>query len=307
MNVALVRRAGRAVGRMLPARAPRASRSVPDVAPAAVERVPARTLRVEGLRVTFGGVVAVADASFEVRPGEVHGLIGPNGAGKTTVIDAVTGFVGTAGGTVRIGDTDVTGRGPGRIAAAGLGRSFQSVELFDDLTIRENLAVACDRWRPWRYLTDFLRPGRITLTGPALVAAREFALESEMDRKPTELSMGRRRLAAIARAAAASPSVLLLDEPAAGLSDAEARHLAALLRRLAAEWGMGILLVEHNIDMVLAACDRVTVLTAGSVLVSGPPQEVREDPRVLEAYLGARPDGEPDRAADAAIVREVVS
>jgi len=278
MNVALVRR-------FLPARTPAAG--VLDAAPADIERVPERILQVEGLRVTFGGVVAVADAGFEVRPGEVHGLIGPNGAGKTTVIDAVTGFVATAAGRVRLGDRDVTGWSPRRLAGAGLGRSFQSVELFDDLTLRENLAVACDRWSVWRYLTDFVAPGRIRLTGPALVAAREFDLAADLERQPTELSMGRRRLAAIARAAAASPSVLLLDEPAAGLSDAEARHLAALLRRLAADWGMGILLVEHNIDMVLAACDRVTVLTGGSVLVSGLPDEVRHDPRVLEAYLGS--------------------
>jgi branched-subunit amino acid ABC-type transport system permease component/ABC-type branched-subunit amino acid transport system ATPase component len=272
-----------------------------------VERVAERTLQVEGLRVTFGGVVAVADAGFEVRPGEVHGLIGPNGAGKTTVIDAVTGFVATAGGRVVLGDQDVTGWSARRIAGAGLGRSFQSVELFDDLTIRENLAVACDRWTPCRYLTDFLRPGRIRLTGPALVAAREFDLQDELEDKPPELSMGRRRLAAIARAAAAAPSVLMLDEPAAGLSDAEAQHLAVLLRRLAADWGMGVLLVEHNIDMVLAACDRVTVLAGGSVLVSGTPDEVRNDPKVLDAYLGARPDGDADdELADGAFVHDEV-
>ncbi|WP_433359779.1 ABC transporter permease subunit [Streptosporangium sp. CA-115845] len=271
-----------------------------------IERVPERGLRVDGLRVVFGGVVAVADANFEVRPGRVHGLIGPNGAGKTTVIDAVTGFVAATGGSVRLGETDITGWSARQIAEAGLGRSFQSVELFDDLTIRENLAVACDRWTPWRYVTDFLRPGRIRLTGPALAAAHEFDLHNELDLKPAELSMGRRRVAAIARAVAASPSVLMLDEPAAGLSDAEAEHLATLIRRLAADWGMGVVLVEHNIDMVLAACDEVTVLTAGSVLVSGRPDEVRNDPRVLEAYLGASAEDESDELTGSAIVRDAV-
>ena len=313
VNVHAAHRVGALMRRALPAR-PRKPVPVPAPEPpagetAAVERVPALTLRVDGLRVTFGGVVAVADAGFEVRPGEVHGLIGPNGAGKTTVIDAVTGFVAPAGGRVRLGDTDVTGWSPRRLASAGLGRSFQSVELFDDLSLRENLAVACDRWSPWRYLVDFVLPGRVRLTGPALAAAREFELQAEMEQKPAELSMGRRRLAAIARAVAASPSVLLLDEPAAGLSDAEAQHLARLVRKLAAEWGMGVLLVEHNIDMVLAACDRVTVLAAGAVLVSGTPDEVRDDPMVLEAYLGTRPAGQDGRAddADEAMVHEVVS
>ncbi|MGJ3558228.1 ATP-binding cassette domain-containing protein [Streptomyces sp. INA 01156] len=169
---------------------------------------------------------------------------------------------------------------------ACLGRSFQSLELFEDLTLRENLAIASEQWSPLKYGADFVRPGRIQLNGVALAAAREFNLLDELDLKPGELSMGHRRLAAIARAVASTPSVLCLDEPAAGLSDPEAQDLAALLRRLAKDWGMGILLVEHNIDMVLAACDEVTVLTAGAVLVNGGPEEVRNDPRVLSAYLG---------------------
>jgi sulfate-transporting ATPase len=257
-----------------------------DNADVAVERVPAQVLTVDGVRVSFGAVVAVANATLTVEPGQVHGLIGPNGAGKTTVIDALTGFVRAESGTVRIGDIDLTKLSPQRRVKAGLGRSFQSLELLEDLTIRENLAIASERWRNSKYFTDLVAPGRIELTGTALAAAREFGLMNKLDLKPGALSMGQRRLAAIARAAASSPSILCLDEPAAGLSDPEAQHLALLLRRLANEWGMGILLVEHNIDMVLAACDKITVLTAGSVLVSGDPQAVRHDPRVLSAYLG---------------------
>ncbi|GGJ41156.1 ABC transporter [Streptomyces brasiliensis] len=263
------------------------------------EPVTAKRLTVSGLRVRFGNVVAVSDATFVVAPGTVHGLIGPNGAGKTTVIDAVTGFVRCDTGTVNLDGADLTRMSPQKRLKSGLGRSFQSLELFEDLTLRENLAIASESWSPLRYGSDFVRPGRIQLDGAALAAAREFDLLGELDLKPGQLSMGHRRLAAIARAVASTPSVLCLDEPAAGLSDPEAQHLAVLLRKLAKDWGMGILLVEHNIDMVLAACDEVTVLTAGAVLVSGSPQEVRHDPRVLSAYLGGGAEEPADAAAPA--------
>lgn len=232
-------------------------------------------------------------------------MIGPNGAGKTTVIDAVTGFVKCDAGRVELGGRNLTRMNPQARLAAGLGRSFQSLELFEDLTIRENLAIASESWSPVKYATDFVVPGRIRLNGAALAAAQEFGLMAELDLKPGQLSMGHRRLAAIARAVASTPSVLCLDEPAAGLSDAEAQNLAHLLRKLAQEWGMGILLVEHNVDMVLAACDEVTVLTGGSVLVNGTPSEVRNDPRVLEAYLGGEAKSESERAADPTLVAEL--
>ncbi|MFI8089443.1 ATP-binding cassette domain-containing protein [Streptomyces sp. NPDC086080] len=295
VNVELVKGVGRKLRRGKAA--PAADTADVEAAEAVTaDPVPAKRLTVSGVRVRFGNVVAVADATFTVEPGTVHGLIGPNGAGKTTVIDAVSGFVRTETGTVDLDGTDLTRLTPQKRLKAGLGRSFQSLELFEDLTLRENLAIASEHWSPLKYGADFVRPGRIQLNGVALAAAREFNLLGELDLKPGELSMGHRRLAAIARAVASTPSVLCLDEPAAGLSDPEAQHLATLLRRLAKDWGMGILLVEHNIDMVLAACDEVTVLTAGAVLVNGSPEEVRNDPRVLSAYLGGGTDepGEGD-------------
>ncbi len=267
--------------------------------------VEAKRLTVSGVRVRFGNVIAVADATLVVEPGTVHGLIGPNGAGKTTVIDAVSGFVKTDSGSVDLAGTDLTWMSPQARLRAGLGRSFQSLELFEDMTIRENLAIASESWSPRKYGTDFVMPGRITLNGAALAAAQQFGLLDELDLRPGQLSMGHRRLAAIARAVASTPSVLCLDEPAAGLSDPEAQHLAQLLRELAGDWGMGVLLVEHNIDMVLAACDEVTVLTAGAVLVNGTPQEVRHDPRVLSAYLGGGPEGQQDDARTDALVTEL--
>ncbi|WP_433218328.1 ABC transporter permease subunit [Dactylosporangium sp. CS-047395] len=285
MNAHLVRRIGRLV--RIPAR-PKHPRPVePAVTDApAHDRRPSRTLHVDGLRVQFGGVVAVDDVSLELVPGEVHGLIGPNGAGKTTVIDALTGFVRPARGAIRLDDTSIAPWSARRRARAGMARSFQSLELFADLSVRENLAVACDDDGARRYLSDLVVPGRIQLTPPALAAIREFRLEDDLDRKPGELAFGKRRLVAIARAVAADPRVLLLDEPAAGLSDEESRELGTLIRTLARDWDMSILLVEHNVDLVLSTCDRVTVLEAGAVLARGTPQEIARDPRVVSAYLG---------------------
>jgi ABC-type branched-subunit amino acid transport system ATPase component/branched-subunit amino acid ABC-type transport system permease component len=278
---ALGRLAALAPGRARPRRALVASQGRGGVGP-----VPARPLRVAGISVSFGGVHALSDVSLEVRPGEVHGLIGPNGAGKTTLIDAITGFNSPTAGSVVVGDRDVTKLSPRRRAAAGLSRSFQSLELFDDLTVLENLAVACEAPRQWNYWTDLVWPGRVRLTGAAIDAMHQLELEDAADSKPAEISFGRRKEVAIARAIASAPSVLLLDEPAAGLDDHEAGELAELIRRLAHERGIAVLLVEHKVEMVMSISDRVTVLVEGSVLTSGSPDEVRAHPAVLDAYLG---------------------
>jgi sulfate-transporting ATPase len=255
--------------------------------PAKAVRVAPVTLRADGLRVTFGGVTAVADASLTVVPGEVTGLIGPNGAGKTTFIDAVTGFVRPSGGDIRLNDVSILGWKARRRAVGGVARSFQSVELFAGLTVRENLAVACESGgSPLRYLSDLVRPGRIRLSAAALQAVEDFGLAADLDRRAESLPFGRRRLVAIARAVAAEPSVLLLDEPAAGLDEVETAELSVLVRSLARDWGIAVLLVEHNLDMVLQLCDRVTVMVTGSVLYNGTPTDVRNHPDVLEAYIG---------------------
>ncbi|WP_210593072.1 branched-chain amino acid ABC transporter permease/ATP-binding protein [Streptomyces sp. GESEQ-35] len=251
-----------------------------------VDRAAPLPLQVEGLTVRYGGVVAVDGLSFGIEPGQVVGLIGPNGAGKTSAIDAVTGFTRAASGQVRLGGRDITRLPVHRRAAAGLSRSFQSLELFEDMTVLDNLYAACDRPGPWTYLTDLIRPGSRPLPAHVLVAVREFGLQDSLDRPVGDLSYGERRLLAIARAVAASPSVLLLDEPAAGLSEDETRELAHLVRRLAEDWGMGILLVEHDVDMVMSVCDQVVVLDFGRRISVGTPEEVRGDPAVRAAYLG---------------------
>ena len=277
-----VRKMGHLIGRSVPTKS---ESSPPESGESAAVQVVPRQLRIEGLRVTFGAVTAVSDATLTVLPGQVHGLIGPNGAGKTTVIDAASGFVKSKG-TVTLEGRSLDGMSPRRRVQAGLARSFQSLELFEDLTVRENLAIAAEDWKSFKYLSDFAVPGRVRLNAAAEAAARQFHLIDDLDTKPSELPMGRRRLVAIARAVASAPSVLCLDEPAAGLSDNEAQDLSVLLRNLARDWNMGILLVEHNVELVVATCDLVTVLAAGAVLTSGPPEEVRNDERVLHAYLG---------------------
>ncbi|MGA6226429.1 ABC transporter permease subunit [Streptomyces umbrinus] len=249
-------------------------------------RTPGLPLHVRDLTVRYGGVVAVDGLSFDIEPGRVVGLIGPNGAGKTSAIDAITGFTRAASGSVRLGDRDVTRLPVHRRAGAGLSRSFQSLELFEDMSVLDNLYAACDRPGPWAYLKDLVRPGSRPLPAHVLVAIREFGLENALDRPVGDLSYGERRLLAIARAVATSPSVLLLDEPAAGLSDDESRELAHLVRRLAEDWGMGVLLVEHDVDMVMSVCDEVVVLDFGHRICVGTPEEVRGDPAVRAAYLG---------------------
>ena len=250
-----------------------------------VVRVAPMTLDVHDVSVRFGGVQAVADVSVTLRPGEVVGLIGPNGAGKTTLIDAVTGFVSVAG-RVALDGRDVSKWSARRRAHAGLGRSFQSLELFESMTVYENLRAASDRRDPLAYLVGLVHPGDDALSPVALAAIREFGLEDDLDRRPDELPYGRRRLVAIARAVAAGPSVLLLDEPAAGLGDRETDELGRLVRHLADEWGLAVLMVEHDVGLVLRVCDRVTVLDEGMNLASGTPDEIRHDARVIAAYLG---------------------
>jgi ABC-type branched-subunit amino acid transport system ATPase component/branched-subunit amino acid ABC-type transport system permease component len=251
-------------------------------------RVRGLPLKISGLSVAYGGITALHDINIDIEPGEIHGLIGPNGAGKTTLIDAITGFTRPYSGKLWIGTKEMTGHSPQGRARDGIARSFQSLELFTDLTVAENLVVAEEKVGVWHGLTDLVAPRRAKVSAVAQQVLREFDLLEYANAKPDTISFGHRKLVAIARALVTMPSVLLLDEPAAGLGDREADHLAGLIRKVAKEWGMGVLLVEHKVDIVMALSDRVTVLNNGEVLVSGPPDEVRTNPEVLDAYLGTR-------------------
>jgi sulfate-transporting ATPase len=251
------------------------------------EPVPPMTLEVSDVTVRFGGVVAVDRAGFSVHPGEVLGLIGPNGAGKTTIIDAVTGFVRPASGTISLNEDRIEGLSASRRAKRGLRRSFQSLELFEDITVSENIHAGSDEATQLSWVVDLFKPGRHPLPTTAVTAVREFELEDDLGKLPSELPYGRRRLVGIARAVASGPSVLMLDEPAAGLDEFESRELARLIRRLADERRMAVLLVEHDVGLVMSTCDRIVVLDFGKVIATGTPAEIRDNPLVLAAYLGA--------------------
>jgi sulfate-transporting ATPase len=245
------------------------------------------TLEVRELSVAFGGVAAVRNVSLTVRPGEVVGLIGPNGAGKTTVIDAITGYVRYRGGSIALDGRSMDGLSASARARRGLTRSFQSLELFDDLSVMDNLLAASDHAGLAAYVTDVFWPRRTGLSDAAMAAIPEFDLARFLDQVPSDLPYGTRRLVGIARAVATSPSVLLLDEPAAGLDDRETAELADLIQRLARDWGMGILLVEHDVEMVMRVCDRVYALELGQLIAEGTPAEVRQNKRLIAAYLGS--------------------
>lgn len=256
-----------------------------------VDKVQPKLLVLDDLTVRYGGVVAVDGLSLEIRPGKVTGLIGPNGAGKTSVLDAITGFSAIASGTAELDGQQLAALTPHARARLGLGRSFQSLELFSDMTVLENLLAASEP-RGWKgNLTSFVWSGQSRLTKAGLAAIREFKLDDVLDKRPGELPHGRQRMLAIARAVAAEPSVLLLDEPAAGLDEVESAELTHLIRRLARDWGMAVLVIEHDIPLVLAASDYIYTIEFGGLIAEGTPEEIRDHPEVRRAYLGTEEEG----------------
>jgi len=291
----LLRLAGRLSGRLSGRFTRPSTQSGSAGAPA--ERVRARpaTLEVRDLSVHFGGVIALQDVSLTVNPGEVVGLMGPNGAGKTTFIDAVTGFVRPRAGTVLLDGRALDGRPAHRRVRAGLSRSFQSLELFDDVSVRDNLRAACDPRDLRSYLTNLFWPRERPLPARVMAAVEELGLTDFLDAAPDALPYGKRRLVAIARAIATDPSVLLLDEPGAGLDEHETAELGHVVRRLAVDWGIGVLLIEHDVRMLMDTSDRVVVLDFGRRIAEGTPGEIRGNELVRAAYLG---DAEPENAGE---------
>jgi branched-chain amino acid transport system ATP-binding protein len=246
-------------------------------------------LRARGLTVTFGGVHAVQDVDLDVVAGGFVGLIGPNGAGKTTLIDAVTGFVAPSAGSVELDGEDVTALTPAARAQRGLVRTFQSLELFEDLTVADNLRVCAETPRWWDPVVDAVRPRRGDDVSEQVAWALDVVgLGDVRSQLPGALSHGRRKLVAVARALALRPTLVLLDEPAAGLDTTETARLGEHLRSLT-DHGISVLLVDHDMGLVLSTCDRVVVLDVGVVIAAGPPEQIRGDDRVIEAYLGVAP------------------
>jgi len=254
------------------------------------ERVRGGHLSVRGLSVSFGGVHAVRGVDLDVAPGEVVGLIGPNGAGKTTILDAISGAV-SAGGTVSLDGEPLARLSPQRRAALGVGRTFQSVELFENMTAYENIRVGAESRGARSYVADLIRPRETPLPPVAEAAILDLALSEDLARRPEELSTGTRRLVGIARTLAGAPRVLLLDEPGAGLNSAEKRELLGLVRHLADTWGLAVLLIEHDVRFVTAVSDRVLALALGRVVASGTPEQVMASPEVITSYLGETAPG----------------
>jgi branched-chain amino acid transport system ATP-binding protein len=248
-------------------------------------------LSLRGVERTFGGLRAVDQASFDVVAGTVHGLIGPNGAGKTTLINLVSGLLAPTAGTIELGGRAIAGLPPHRIAGMGVARTFQNIRLFPELTARDNVLVGQHLRRHPSLLARLLllRSARDEAKASRQRAEALLAVVGLPDRVEEEarhLSYGEQRRVEIARALASEPSLLLLDEPTAGMNPVEVKAVAQLIRKVAAE-GHAVLLVEHNVRLVMDVCDRITVLNFGRVIAEGTPAAVAADPAVITAYLGS--------------------
>ena len=232
------------------------------------------TLVLDRVGVHYGGVIALDDVSLAVEPGATLGLIGPNGAGKTTLINATTGIAPLTSGTIALGDRRLDGLPPHRIARAGIARTYQNIRLFGALDVRTNLAAGA-----------FAQTGALSDRAARVLLERGGIPDLDLNALASALPYGDQRRLEIARALAAQPAILMLDEPAAGMNPAETARLVETIRAIARR-GIGILLIEHDMTLVRAACDRVVVLNFGEVLARGTPAEIARDPAVIEAYLG---------------------
>jgi ABC-type branched-subunit amino acid transport system ATPase component len=262
-------------------------------------------LRVVGLSKSFGGLLAVAGVSFEVGGGEIVGVVGPNGAGKTTLFNLVSGYLTPDSGEILLQGRTLAGLPPHKVATLGIARTFQSLQVFSHMTTLENIKVGRHLHSRSGLLAAALRTAAARaeerrVEREARAALERIGLDGRADQLAGNLSFGEQRRLEIARALAAEPRLLLLDEPAAGLTQQEKADLAEVIRQIQGQ-GVSVLLVEHDVQMVMGLAVRVLVLDYGQLIAMGPPEQVQADPRVIEAYLGAGwGQGDPEVLAQSA-------
>jgi branched-chain amino acid transport system ATP-binding protein len=242
-------------------------------------------LKVTGLKKAYGAIQAVGGVSFEVHPGEIFGVIGPNGSGKTTLFNSMLGQITPDEGKIELNGQDVTTLGPLELNRLGVGRTFQSLQVFGKMTVRDNLIVAAQEHQGSLFSRMFA-PGDSGLGGKADALIAQFHISHVADKKAGELSYGQQKLVDIAMAFMSEPDLVLLDEPCAGVNPALVGGISKLLKELNQTRKGSFVVIEHNMDFVMALCHRVMVMVEGEVLAIGTPAEIRANKQVLDAYLG---------------------